>query len=150
MPDAPQGPKLHVDDDWKAELQAEKHRVEEKVKAAETSRSPQGGATSSRPAGGATGPGGRELPPASFETLVSTMASQALLFLGAFPDPRTGQRVVHPELAKHNIDILGMIEAKTKGNLTPQENELIGSTLYELRQAYIQILTAQREQRKGG
>ncbi len=148
MPDAPQGPKLHVDDDWKAELQAEKHRVEEKVKAAETSRGTQGVATSSRPAG--VSAGGRELPPASFETLVSTMASQALLFLGAFPDPRTGQRVVHPELAKHNIDILGMLEAKTKGNLTPQENELINSTLYELRQAYIQILTAQREQRKGG
>ena len=146
MPDAPQGPKLHVDDDWKAELQAEKHRVEEKVKAAEVSR---GSGTGPGAASGRSA-GGRELPAATFETLVSTMASQALLFLGAFPDPRTGQRVVHPELAKHNIDMLGMIEAKTKGNLTPQESELLGSTLYELRQAYIQILTAQREQRKGG
>ena len=146
MADNPQGgSKIQVDSDWKAEARAEKAKLEEKMKASE----PKPGAAVA--GGGASAArGSREVPPATFETLVSNLASQALLFMGAIPDPRTGQRIAHLELAKHHIDTLEVIADKTKGNLSDEENQLLGSTLYELRQAYIQILTQAREQRKSG
>jgi len=141
------GSKLHVDSDWKAEAQAEKARLEEKVKAAETSR-PAGGSGAARPGSQASG-GPREMPKASFETLLQSLASQAMLYLGVIPDPRTGQRVQHLDLARHHIDTLAVLEEKTKNNLTETESKLLATTLYELRQAYIQVSAAIREQRKG-
>lgn len=138
--------KLHIDSDWKAEAQAEKARLVEKVKAAESSRS-AGPAGAARPGGQA--PGAREMPKASFETLLQSIASQAMLFLGVIPDPRSGQRIQHLDLARHHIDTLAVLDEKTKNNLTDDESKLLSTTLYELRQAYIQVSSAIREQRKG-
>ncbi len=118
-------PKIHVDADWKAQAQAEKQKLVEQAKAAE-----QAGDT-------ATGPAG--LPPATFETLLSTMVTQALFAMGAIPDPRTGQRTQHLDLARHHIDMLGVIEQKTKGNLTDDEEQTLAQTIYELRSRYIQM-----------
>lgn len=123
-------PKIHIDSDWKAQAQAEKQKLAEKTK-----ESPARG-------GGAGGPGG--LPPATFETLISTMVTQALFAMGAIPDPRTGQRVAHLDLARHHIDMLGVLEEKTKGNLTEQEADMLSSTVYELRTRYIQLSSQQR------
>ena len=120
-------PKIHIDSDWKAQAQAEKEKLSEKVKDAE----------STGPEGAAKGAGG--LPPASFETLVSTMATQALFAMGAIPDPRTGQRMQHMELARHHIDMLTVLEEKTKGNLTDDETKMLTGTTYELRSRYIQL-----------
>ncbi|MDX1682428.1 MAG: DUF1844 domain-containing protein, partial [Phycisphaeraceae bacterium] len=78
------------------------------------------------------------LPPASFETLVSTLATQALFAMGAIPDPRTGQSMQNLQLARHHIDMLNVLEEKTKGNLTEEEENLISATTYELRSRYIQ------------
>ncbi len=143
MSNAPSGgSKIQIDSDWKAEAEAEKERLEQKVKAAEATR-PAGGA--GRPTAG----GQRELPKASLETLLQSIASQAMLYLGVIPDPRTGQRIQHLELARHHIDTLSVLEEKTKNNLTEPEAKLLSTTLYELRQAYIQVATAIREQRKG-
>ena len=144
--DTGEAPKLHIDDDWKAEAQAEKQRLAEKAKADAESADAEGDN------GGAGGgeAGSRQIPKASYQTLLSSMASQALMFLGAMPDPRTGQRIMHLELARHHIDSLAVLAEKTKGNLTTEEEELTNSTVYELRQAYIQVSTASREQAKGG
>lgn len=133
MADSTQGPKIQIDSDWKAQAQAEKERLAKQAKAA-----PEKGPTGSRGAG----PGG--LPPASFEALVSTMATQALFAMGAIPDPRTGQRIQHLELARHHIDMLGVLEEKTKGNLTDEESQMLTSTAYELRTRYIQLANASR------
>jgi hypothetical protein len=73
---------------------------------------------------------------------MSMLASQALLALGAIPDPRSGQRYLSLDLARHYIDLLTVIEAKTKGNLTDQEQEMVSGMLYELRQRYIQMASA--------
>lgn len=122
-------PKIHIDSDWKAQAQAEKQKLTEKAKEA--------------PARGAQGaPGG--MPPATFETLISTMVTQALFAMGAIPDPRTGQRMTHLDLARHHIDMLGVIEEKTKGNLSEQEADMLSSTIYELRTRYIQLSSQQR------
>ena len=123
---------IHVDADWKAQAQAEKQKMAEKSKAAKEKQ--QGGQEEA-------GAGGQQqgMPPANFETLISTMATQALFAMGAFADPRTGQRYQNMDLARHHIDMLGVIEEKTKGNLTEEEQTTLASTLYELRTRYVQM-----------
>ncbi len=125
---ADETPKIHVDSDWKAEAQAEKQKLEEQTKQAE----------------GEPGRGPGQMPEANFQTLVSTMATQALFSMGAIPDPQTGQRIAHLDLARHHIDMLTVIEEKTKGNLTEEEEQMLSTTIYELRNTYIQLSTAQR------
>lgn len=129
MSDQDESPKIHVDSDWKAQAQAEKEKLAQQAKETEKK-------------GPAAGAGAGGLPPVSFETLVSTMATQALFAMGAIPDPRTGQRVQHLDLARHHIDMLGVLEEKTKGNLTEEENKMLAGTAYELRSRYIQISSA--------
>ena len=132
---AEDGPKIHIDSDWKAQAQAEKQKLAEKSKAAAKPGAPGGGG------GGAQG----GLPPASFETLVSTMVTQALFSMGAIPDPRTGQRIQHLDLARHHIDMLTVLEEKTKNNLSEEEANLLSGALYELRTRYIQLSSAARQ-----
>ena len=117
-------PKLHIDTDWKAQARAEKEKLAEKAKA-EQAKGPGAG-------GAPRGPGG--MPAANFETLA----------MGAIPDPRTGQRMQHLDLARHHIDMLGVLEEKTKGNLTEEEANLLAGTLYELRTRYVQMAGAAR------
>ena len=133
MSESDQGPKIHIDSDWKAQAQAEKQRLAEKSKQTAADK-PKGSA-----------PGG--LPPANFETLVSTMVSQALFAMGAIPDPSTGQRMQHLDLARFHIDMLGVIEEKTKGNLTEEEKTMLSQTVYELRSRYIQLSAAATSRR---
>ncbi len=127
-----EAPKIHVDSDWKAQAQAEKEKLEQKLKDDQAQTGP-----------GPSGPGGG-LPPASFETLVSTMVTQALFALGAIPDPRTGQRFENLDLARHHIDLLSVLQEKTKGNLSEDESAMISTTLYELRSRYIQLASSPR------
>ncbi len=141
-------PKLHIDSDWKSQAQAEKQKLAEATKTAQAPAS--GGGQSASPSGAGAkaaggNPGGREMPPANFETLVSTMATQALFSMGAIPDPRTGQRHAQLELARHHIDMLSVIEEKTNGNLSDDEQSMLAGTLYELRSRYIQVSNQARE-----
>ena len=119
-------PKIIVDEDWKSQAQAEK----EKLAHTEQQAGEQGEA-------GAAGPD--ELPPASFGALVSNIVAQALFALGAIADPRTGKRYRDLGLAKHQIDLLSMLEEKTRGNLTEQEKKMLDNALYEVRMAYVQL-----------
>jgi hypothetical protein len=133
MPD-PEGPKIIVDSDWKSQAQAEKERLA----AAEKANQPP-----PRPAPAAGGPE-REGEPAgppepNFEELVRTLAMQALMYLGAFPDPESGRRMVALEAAQFNIELLAMLETKTKGNLNEQETRFLSQMLYELRMQYVEI-----------
>ena len=124
-------PKIIVDDDWKAQARAEKEKLAQQV---EESKEAAGGAQAGA-AGGARG----EIPPASFSTLVSTIATQALMSLGGMQDRRTGQRIVDLDLAKHHVDTLAVLEEKTKGNLSDEEKQLLDQALYETRMQYVQI-----------
>jgi len=127
-------PKIHVDSDWKREAQAEKERLAGEAEQA-AAAAPGKGAAAAPP-----GPGGnrpRQLPPANFTSLVQTLATQAAIFMSDQQDPETGESVQHLELAKHNIDLLAVLEEKTKGNLTDEERRLLDRMLYELRMAYV-------------
>lgn len=141
MTEEQEAPKIQIDSDWKAEAQAEKERLAAEEKAAKESELANEGAAD----GGEPGGGGGGIPAASFETLVSTMATQCLLALGVIADPSTGQPYLHLDLARHHIDMLTVLNEKTEGNLSKKETELLGGTLYELRQRYISTVSAQRE-----
>ena len=92
------------------------------------------------PAAGARppGPAGATLPAVDFHTFVLSLGSSALLHLGELEHPDVGAPQTDLPLAKHTIDILVMLEEKTKGNLTPAEEKLIGSLLYDLRLRYVE------------
>ncbi|MEM9348499.1 MAG: DUF1844 domain-containing protein [Planctomycetota bacterium] len=141
MSDDDPSPILHVDDDWKAQAQAEKAKLAEQEKASKAGINDAGTPTQS-------GPG--QIPPADFTTLVSSIATQALFSLGAMPDPQTGQRYTNLDIARHHIDSLSVLEEKTSGNLSDDESKMLATTLYELRQSYVQIASASRSPATGG
>lgn len=81
---------------------------------------------------------GRELPTVDFHTFILSLGSSALLHLGELEHPDGREAQPDLPLAKHTIDIIAMLQAKTKGNLTPPEERLIESLLYDLRLRYVE------------
>jgi len=77
------------------------------------------------------------LGPVDFSTHVFSLASTALIALGKMPAPDGQPHPIDLETAKHLIDVLGMLEAKTKGNLDEAETRLLASLVYDLRLAYV-------------
>ncbi len=74
----------------------------------------------------------------NFGTFIFSFARSAFFHLGEEPDPATGEKTVSLPLAKEIIDILAMLEEKTKGNLTQEEDQLLKSLLYALRMKYVE------------
>lgn len=72
-----------------------------------------------------------------FTMLVNAMAQPALLYLGEIPHPATGQTSMDLEGARLQIDMLDLLRVKSRGNLTPQEESLLESVLYQLRMRYV-------------
>lgn len=77
------------------------------------------------------------LGPIDFSTHVLSLASSALIALGKMPDPDGAPHPVDLETARHLIDVLAMLETKTKGNLDEAEQKLLASLIYDLRVAYV-------------
>ncbi len=76
------------------------------------------------------------LPPASFASLIQMLAGQAAHAMGLLPDP-SGKTDVRLPLAKHFIDLLSLLQEKTKGNLTGHEHNGLEQALHELRLLYV-------------
>ncbi len=115
MPD--EDKRIHVDDDWKAEAQREKERLDEQV--------------------GDEGGEAGQMPEASFSSLIEMLAMQALVSLGGAVGPG-GERIPpNPAAAKHFVDMLQVLEDKTRNNLTDEEQKLLDSVLYEVRMNYV-------------
>lgn len=132
-------PSLHVDTDWKKQAQEEKRRLAEEEAKRQQAASPSAGS----PAGGAAAPAAaapqpREMPPASFSTLVQSIVTQALFYLGDLSS-RGGEPMLNLDMAKHQVDLLGVIEEKTRGNLTGEEQRLLDAALYETRMRYVSV-----------
>lgn len=77
------------------------------------------------------------LPQIDFSTFVLSINSSALVQLGLIEDPSTGQKTKNIPLAKQTIDILGMLEEKSVGNLSDDEENILKNILYELRMLYV-------------
>ena len=77
-----------------------------------------------------------DFPVASLEMLLMTHHTQAVMALGMMPDPMSGETSANKNAAKFHIDMLSVIEEKTKGNLTSEEAESLSSILHQLRMAF--------------
>ena len=118
----PEKPKIIVDEDWKSQVQAEKQ-------SAEHATTPDAEAP----------PNLADMPPASFEGLMSMLAAQAIAALGQGAAPDQEQVVVDLGYAKHMIDLLAMLEEKTKGNLSQEESAMLSHLLHELRLMFVAV-----------
>jgi len=132
---AEEQPSLHIDTDWKKQAQEEKKRLaeQEQKKAAEAQAT-----RPARPSGGAGGRSAREVPPAGMGSLVNALLTQALFYLGDLA-PQGSEPVLNLDMAKHQIDTLGVLEEKTRGNLTEEEQRLLDTALYEARMRYVSV-----------
>jgi uncharacterized protein DUF1844 len=80
--------------------------------------------------------------PASFASFMMSIASNAASSLGMMEHPVTHKREVDLELGKHWIDVLGMLQQKTRGNLLPQEQQVLEGLLADLRMQYVSLTNA--------
>jgi hypothetical protein len=78
------------------------------------------------------------LPEINFSTFIFSLNTSALLHLGEVPDPATGKQQPDLPMAKQTIDLIAMLEDKSRGNLTSDEENLIKHILYDLRLRYVQ------------
>jgi len=72
-----------------------------------------------------------------FSTFVMSLASSAFYHLGDVPDPTTGQTEKNLPAVRQTIDILMMLQSKTRNNLSDQEDKLLGQLVYELQMKYV-------------
>ncbi len=77
-----------------------------------------------------------QFPEINFATFIFSLNSSALVHLGVIEDPATGQKKSLP-MAKQTIDILGVLEENTRGNLTEEEENLLKHILHDLRLMYV-------------
>lgn len=77
------------------------------------------------------------LPEVNFPTFIFSLHSSVLLQLGLIEDPISGKKAKNLPAAKQTIDILGMLEEKTRGNLTGEEENMLKNILYDLRMMYV-------------
>ena len=80
--------------------------------------------------------------PASFINFLMSLATNAAAALGMMPHPATGESGVELELAKHWIDVLGMLRQKTRGNLDPKEDQMFEGILADLRMQYVSLTSS--------
>ena len=131
-PDQPS--ETSADEDWKEKIKAEDAALEQKLKDdASQEETPSSGTEKAPPSADET-----VFPPADFSMIVATFSTQAMLAMGLFPNPVTNKIETNSSLASHCVDMLGVVEEKTKGNLTPDETTLLDTTLHQLRIAFIE------------
>jgi Domain of unknown function (DUF1844) len=78
--------------------------------------------------------------PVSFSTFILGLSTQALLHLGDIESPMSGQVERDLPAARHVIDILGILQAKTRNNLEQAEERLLEAVLYDLRMRYVELV----------
>ena len=82
----------------------------------------------------------RSLPPADFATLLLSLGSSAVMYLGESDGPEGKKPVRNLAMAKHAIDLITVLEGKTKGNLSSEEEQILESLLFDLRLRYVEAL----------
>jgi hypothetical protein len=120
--------KIIIDEDWKSQVEAEKA---EAAKAKPAPAAP----TTKEDSSDVTDP---PMPSASFELLLTTLATEALVALGQVPHPVTGKMQAQRNQAKFLIDTVDVLRQKTAGNLTTSEQQAIESLLHQMRLVFVQ------------
>ena len=78
-----------------------------------------------------------QMPEITFPTFIFSLNTSVLVHLGVIEDPATGEKVKNLPIAKQTIDILGLLEEKTRGNLNEDEEKMLKNILYDLRILYV-------------
>ena len=117
--------KIIVDEDWKAEAQKEKEVLKKEEEIEHKAEEEQ----QEHPS----------LPDADFSGLLSMITTQAYYAMGLIGTEEDKEHPPDLAIAKYNIDTLGIIEEKTKGNLSKDEAKLLESTLHQLRMIFVQL-----------
>jgi hypothetical protein len=136
---------IATDEDWKSRVKAEDAALDRQFRKEDTTRPNTEAAGASRSAEPRTETGGsssgREAPPLpepSFATLIGMLSTQAMVALGLLPNPATKKAEKELPLARYFIDLIGVLEKKTAGNLERDEAAALDETLHTLRMAYVQ------------
>lgn len=138
-----EAPKIIIDEDWKSQVQREKETLAAQVAtpAASTTAAPAAGASSTPTAPESQGaaPQRGPLPPASLTILITSLIAQASMVLEESLKQEGEVRTQNLEEARHIIDLLGVLEEKTKGNCNEEETKLLTQALYEMRMAFVAV-----------
>jgi hypothetical protein len=121
--------KIIIDEDWKSQVEAERAQAE-KAKSAPAANEDSPDVTDP------------PMPPASFEMLLTTLATEALMALGQVPHPITGKVEVRRNQAKFLIDTVDVLRQKTAGNLSNSERQVIDSLLHQMRLVFVETADA--------
>ena len=124
--------KKRVDESWKEQAAREKQAATGAAASPSAPSSPAGA-----PQAASAAAGREEMPEARFDLFVSGLAMETLIALGDMPHPATRKRAVNVTQAKYLVDVLGIIEEKTRGNLSVDEEKLLQDALYQLRMRYL-------------
>jgi hypothetical protein len=123
--------KIIIDEDWKNQVAAEKEAAQQQKEPSPDQPAAAPTKAGPPPALGAI--------PASFDLLVTTFVTEAMVALGQLPHPADNQHSFDPAHARFAIDMLDVIAEKTKGNLTPDEERGLQQVIHELRMAFVAL-----------
>lgn len=82
------------------------------------------------------------LPAIDFPTFVLSLSHSALVHLGDAPDPASGKHHKELSMARQTIDLLALLQDRTRGNLTGEEERILDQALYDLRMRYVEVARA--------
>lgn len=119
-----ESPKIIVDEDWKSQVEREKHAYEQMREAPSAEESAHDDP---------------EMPPASYPLFISMLASEAMIALGQIPNPVTGEQAPRKNQAKYLIDSIAMLHEKTRGNVEPEETQQVEALLHQLRMEFVRV-----------
>jgi hypothetical protein len=122
--------KIIIDEDWKKQAQQEKEVLKAKEKEEKEKEAVE------EPGEGRSGP----LPQGDLAGLINMLATQALFAMGVLRVKGQEEREPDMEMARYNIDMLQVLEEKTKGNLSDEEAAALKNTLSELRMGFVQLV----------
>lgn len=153
--ESPTAPKIIVDSDWKEQVEKERAAASAEGSEGRVQGSGVEGVGAEREDFGnvtvaddpsavsaalpSSAAGRPKLPPPSFEILISMLFTQAISALGQIPNPVDGETSVDKPMAKHSIDMIEMLETKTKGNLSDDESKMLREALHALRMAFVGV-----------
>jgi hypothetical protein len=118
---------IHADEEWKERVRNEDRQRDEQRSAPD------------EPASSTTPDRASRLPRADFSVLVQMFATQAMVALGLIAEPGADAPQRNLPLARHFIDLLGVLDEKSRGNLTPAEQQLLTTSLHELRLVFVEL-----------
>jgi len=119
-------PTKRVDEDWKSQIEKERKSTAPQSQGPATKKSQE------------EVPSQKSHGQVNFALFLSTLAMQAYVAVGEMPDPQTNKKNENLQQAQYMIDVLSLIEEKTKGNLNQEEESMLSSILYELRMKFVE------------